>query len=116
MALTVWVTGPQILAHVGNVTPTASDTAWSAACATAISDGINRELGRNADPLPTGALAELTAAALVAGTEAYKRREAPFGVTGYTDLMGGAIRVSRDWLDAIGPQIDRYASIVERFA
>jgi hypothetical protein len=115
MALTVWVTGSAILAHVGNANPTAGDTAWATACAQAVSAGINRQLGAAADPLPDGALAELTPAALVAGTEAYKRREAPWGITGYTDLQGGAVRVSRDWLAAIGPQVNRYASLAERF-
>lgn len=116
MALTVWVTGAAILAHVGNVAPTPTDTAWAAACATAVTEGINRQLRAAADPLPDGALGELTAAALIAGTEAYKRREAPWGITGYVDLQGSAIRVARDYLDAIGPQIDRYASLVGGFA
>jgi hypothetical protein len=116
VALTVWVDGAAILAHVGNATPTQTDASWADACASAVTDGINRRLRAAADPLPDGALAELTAAALVGGTEAYKRRKAPFGITGYVDLQGSAIRVSRDWLDSIDPMIRRYASLVGSFA
>lgn len=111
MALTVWVTGSAILDHVGNATPTAGDTSWAGACASAVTAGINTRLGSAADPLPAGALDELTGAALVAGTEAYKRREAPWGITGYVDMSGSAMRVARDWLAAIGPQVDRYRAV-----
>lgn len=116
MALTVWVTGSDILQHVGNTSPSSADTYWAAQCAEAVSSGINRYLGVAADPLPEGALEEIAPAAIVAGTEAYKRREAPWGMTGYLDLQGAALRVSRDWLDSIRPQLQRWASPVERFA
>jgi hypothetical protein len=53
---------------------------------------------------------ELKVAARIAGTEAFKRKEAAFGLTGYADLQGAAIRVSRDYLQAVYPQIDRYGN------
>ena len=46
----------------------------------------------------------------MAGVEAYKRREAVFGITGYVDLQGAAIRVARDYLEAQRPILDRYAT------
>ena len=58
-------------------------------------------------PLP----AELRWAALGAGVESYKRREVTFGLTGYIDLQGAAIRVARDYLEAIAPLIARYATV-----
>jgi hypothetical protein len=46
----------------------------------------------------------------MAGGEAYKRREAPFGVTGYNDMEGNAIRLARDYLEGVKPVIDRYGN------
>jgi len=53
---------------------------------------------------------ELDVALLIAGAEAYKRQEATFGLTGYADLEGNAIRVAKDYLDSIRPIIDRYSA------
>jgi hypothetical protein len=105
-----WVTGAAILAQVGNVAPSVGDADWADACASAVSAGLDMRLfGTVVDPLALPA--ELTWAALMAGVEAYKRREATFGLTGYVDLQGAAIRVARDYLESIGPIIARYATV-----
>jgi len=61
--------------------------------------------------LPEELPAELVWCASMAGVEAYKRREAVFGLTGYVDLAGAAIRVARDYLEAQAPIIARYATL-----
>jgi hypothetical protein len=107
-----WITADGILGAVGVPTPAdAESAAWAAACASAVSDGIDRRLaGIDPPPDPAGA-PELVFAATVAGAEAYKRREAVYGLTGYVDLEGAAIRVARDYLEGVAPIIARYASI-----
>jgi len=107
-----WTTGPEILTHLGVGTPGAGDSEWAALCAAAVSAGVDRrlsdaELADGSDPV---LYAELRFAARIAGAEAYKRREAAFGVTGYTDLQGIAIRVARDYLESVSPIIARYAT------
>ena len=115
MAPHAWVTGAAILTQVGNAAPSADDTAWADACAAAVNSGVDARLGIVFADLPEEAEGEVAPAALVAATEAYKRREAPFGVTGYVDLSGSAVRVARDWLAAVQPQLDRWADISLRF-
>jgi hypothetical protein len=109
-----WVTGPAILEHAGNRAPTDRDSAWADACALAVSAGLDHRLEGTAwvNPLivPPVQPPELVTVALNAGTEAYKRREAVFGLTGYLDLQGAAIRVARDYLEAQAPIIARYAT------
>jgi len=107
-----WTTGPELLTHLGVSSPSPADSEWAALCAGAVNGGIDRrladaELISSSDPV---LYAELRFAARIAGAEAYKRREAAFGVTGYTDLQGIAIRVARDYLESVGPIIARYAT------
>jgi len=116
-----WVTGAGILAAVGVSSPAAADdAAWSEACAAAVNAGIDHRLygmpyvGAPVEPPPPldpAAYAEVTYAATIAGAEAYKRREAVYGLTGYVDLEGAAIRVARDYLAGIDPILARYATI-----
>jgi len=40
-------------------------------------------------------------ACITALVEAYRRKDAPFGITGAWNSDGVAIRVTRDWLDAV---------------
>jgi hypothetical protein len=108
-----WTTADAILTQSGaSADPAAAapaDRDWAEACAAAVNAGIDARLEGAvyvSPPLP----AELTWAALTAGVEAYKRREATFGITGYVDLQGAAIRVARDYLEAIAPQLERYAT------
>lgn len=106
MALTL--SGSEILAFVGNNTPSADDIAWADACASAVIAGIATSL--NGAALSLSGEAELSVASLIAGAECYKRREATFGVTGYADLEGNAIRVAKDYLAGVKPIIDRYSN------
>ena len=78
----------------------------STPASTSGSSGVDAR-ARSADAPP----AELAGRALGAGVERYKRREATFGLTGYVDLQGAAIRVARDYLEAIAPIIARYATV-----
>jgi hypothetical protein len=112
--VTQWVTGAAILEQSGaypdaaGATP--ADAAWADACADAVNEGFDARLDGAvypAPPLP----AELTWAALSAGVEAYKRREATFGLTGYVDLQGAAVRIARDYLEGVAPLIARYATV-----
>ena len=106
--MTVFVEPEAILAYVGVKSPTDDETAWATACSNAVNDGITVRLNGAViiDPPPH----ELATAALMAGGEAYKRREAPFGITGFNDIEGNAIRLSRDYLDGVKPVIDRYGA------
>jgi hypothetical protein len=101
-----FVTGDDVLAQVGASSPSAFETEWAGLVAGAVNDGIVAKLGGSAitDPPP----AELVTAARYAATEAYKRREVPFGVLGFADLQGTAYRVARDYLEGVAPIIGRY--------
>jgi hypothetical protein len=103
-----WVTASEILVQAGAPTPpSVPDTEWAEVCAEAVSTGLDARLSDvEVDPLN----AELHWVALESGVEAYKRREAVFGVTGYSDLQGVAIRVARDYLDSYAPIITRYTT------
>jgi hypothetical protein len=119
--MTAWVTGPQILTHVRITAPTPDETAWAAACALAVSAGIDRFLGWTDAPVqpyvpPAGASDEVTANALTTGAEAFARKSAPFGVTSYQDLQGAAIRVARDYLEGIRPQLERWRYVAGSIA
>lgn len=103
----MFVTADEILQYVGVKFPSADDTAWSAECAAAVNDGILLRL--NGAVITNPPPAELHTAAIMAGGETYKRREAPFGITGFNDIEGNAIRISRDYIDGISPIISRYA-------
>ena len=113
-----WVTGAEVLVHSGAYSDpaaaTPADTEWADLCAAAVSSGMDRRLDGAVWPAPpiepAEAPAELLLAARQAGVEAYKRREATFGLTGYVDLQGAAIRIARDYLESIAPLIDRYAT------
>ena len=109
-----WVTADAILGAVGVATPAdAEATAWAEACAAAVNAGIDRRMTGvpMIDPPDVTAYPELVFAATVAGAEAYKRREAVYGLTGYVDLEGAAIRVARDYLEGVAPIIARYATV-----
>jgi hypothetical protein len=110
--MVVWITGADILLHAGVTAggasaPSDEDVAWADACAAAVSAGFDHRL---TGATVTGDEPELVWAARGCGVEAYKRREAVFGLTGYVDLQGAAIRVARDYLEAVAPTIARYAT------
>jgi hypothetical protein len=101
-----FVTAADVLAQVGAPNPSQVETDWATLVAGAVNDGITARLDGAAitDPPPP----ELVTAARYAASEAYKRREIPFGVTGYADLSGAAFRVAKDYLEGIRPIVDRY--------
>jgi hypothetical protein len=109
-----WVTGAAILVQSGAysdpLTAPAADSQWADACAAAVNAGIDYRL-TGGEPWVDPAPPEIVWAALGAGVEAYKRREATFGITGYVDLQGAAIRVARDYLEAVAPILARYATV-----
>lgn len=104
-----YVTGSQILAFAGVDAPDAAEIEWAGACAAAVQQGIEHRLNGAVIVDPSGAFDELKVAARIAGGEAFKRKEATFGVTGYADLQGAAIRVAKDYLEGVRPIINRYA-------
>lgn len=104
----MYVTGAQVLAFVGIESPSAAETEWSDACAAAVEAAITSRLGGAVIADPSPALDELSVAARLAAAEAFKRKEATFGITGYSDLQGAAIRVARDYMDGVKPLVDRY--------
>lgn len=108
MALTL--TGADILSFVGVTAPNAEQSAWADACAAAVLSGITEKLNGAVIASPSPAEDELNVAARLAGAEAFKRREATFGLTGYADLEGNAIRVARDYLAGVAPLIERYGA------
>lgn len=103
-----WTTSAEILAFVGVATPSPAEIEWADAVAQAVNLGIDNRLN---DVIMVDALnAELRVAARIAGAEAFKRREAIYGLTGYADLEGNAIRVAKDYLSGVAPLIERYNS------
>lgn len=104
----MYVTAAQVLAFVGASSPSPDETEWATACAAAVESAITERLNGAEIVDPSPALDELAVAARLAAAEAYKRKEATFGVTGYADLQGAAIRVARDYMDGVRPIIDRY--------
>jgi hypothetical protein len=104
------LTGAQILTFVGNKVPNSDDIAWADSLANALVSGLSVRLNGAVIDSPSGAEEELNVALLIAGAEAYKRREATFGLTGYADLEGSAIKVAKDYLDGVKPLIDRYSA------
>lgn len=103
----MFVEADEIIAYVGVKTPGQNEQDWAQACADAVNDGIAIRL--NGAPVVDPPPPELHTAAIMAGGEAYKRREAPFGVTGFSDAEG-AIRLAKDYLEGIRPMIDRYGN------
>lgn len=103
-----WVTGEDVLAFVGVDSPSAGESTWADAVALAVSAGIDRRL--NGGTVPPDAEGEVRVAAVLAASEGFRRRSAPFGVTGYADLAGVAIRVARDYLEGVKPLVDRWSA------
>jgi hypothetical protein len=106
------ITGAQLLAYVaGSSAPTSPDeTTFADLVAQAISGAIVHEVGRDVDTPPTDPveLAELTSAAYIAGSERWKRREAPFGVAGF-GVDGAAVRIGADDLAGVRAILARWS-------
>ena len=113
--MATWVTGDEILIASGAYQdPSAATPAvveWSALVADAVNGGFDYRLMGAVWVNPPALPPELVAHARIAGVELYKRREATFGLTGYVDLQGAAIRLARDYLEGVAPIIARYATV-----
>jgi hypothetical protein len=112
-----------VLAYVGKASPTAEDTTRAGAIAATINAAITTRLdwpdGTGEDrygvAIPARVAtadetAELTEAALIAAAELWARRSAPFGITGYSDADGAAIRVGTDPILSVAGMVDRHRS------
>jgi hypothetical protein len=103
------VTGPELTAALGVATPDAELVSWAELAASAVNAEAFAFLGWPPDHEPgPGAGAGIHALLLVAGVELVKRRDAPFGVTGFADAGGAAIRLSRDPLESVRPALARW--------
>ena len=103
------LTGDLILAFVGVKVPADDEQEWADKVAAALMSGLTHRLNGTVIEDGSPAEDELNVALLIGGAEGYKRREATFGLTGYADLEGNAIRVARDYLDGVRPLIERYS-------
>ena len=102
-----YVTGAQILTHVGKTSPTADDTAWAGTCADAIEAAIAARL--DGETPSAGGTDELEAAARNDGAALFNSRNAPNGVQSIGP-DGDAIRLGADALRACKPVIQRVHS------
>jgi len=102
-----YVTGAQILTHVGKTSPTGDDTAWAGTCADAIEAAITARLG--GDTPSAGGVDELEAAARNDGAALFNSRSAPHGVVSIGP-DGDAIRLGADSLRAVSRVIQRVHS------
>ena len=96
-------TGAEILAFAGVTSPSEPETAWANACAGAVADGITVRL--NGAEMPTDT-SELDTAAMLAGVNCYRRREASFA----SDMSGSATNIVGDYLESVKPITDRYGN------
>lgn len=99
-----YVTGAQILTHVGNGSPSAADTTWAGLCADAIEGAIATRL-EGQTPTASGT-DELEVAALTDGAALYNTRDGPSGIVNIGP-DGDVIRLGADSLRALKPVIAR---------
>jgi hypothetical protein len=99
-----YVTGAQILTHVGKGSPSPDDTAWADLCAGAIEGAIAERLDGNT-PDADG-VAELDVAALTDGAALFNSRGAPHGILS-VGPDGEAVRLGSDTLRALLPVLHR---------
>jgi hypothetical protein len=102
-----YVTGAQILVHVGKTSPSAADTTWAALCADAIEGAI--ELRLDGETPTAGGVNELGVAALTDGAALFNSRAAPHGVLSIGP-DGDAVRLGADSLRAVSRVITRVHS------
>ena len=102
-----YVTGAQILVHVGKTSPTAADTAWAGLCADAIEAAIVARL--DGETPSSGGVDELEVAALTDGAALFNSRAAPHGVLSIGP-DGESVRLGADSLRAVNKVIGRVHS------
>jgi hypothetical protein len=107
-----WVTAAQLLVLVG-VDPTTATLAQLSR-ATLVADAVNTDVARYLDrPVPDDPVlaagdASIRAATAQAALNAYGRFDTKFDSAGYADQQGQAIKVARDALAYVQPQLDRW--------
>jgi hypothetical protein len=113
--LTAIITDDELQAFVG---APAIDS-WITAATAAANGAVLGYLGRDYDdgqlppedpPLPA-LPPEIHAATLTAAADIFHRRQAPLGISSALDLAGVPLRVQRDWLAGVMPQLDRYRDL-----
>ena len=104
-----YVTGAQILTHVGKTAPTADDTSWAGLCAAAIEGAIHARLDAGAITPDASGVAELNVSALTDGAALFNSKAAPHGVLSM-GIDGEAVRLGADSLRACLPVLRRIHS------
>jgi hypothetical protein len=99
-----YVTGTQILVHVGKGTGTAEEQTWAALCAGAIEGAIATRL-TDVTPDASG-IDELEVCALTDGAALFNSKAAPHGVLSM-GIDGEAVRLGADSLRATLPVVRR---------
>jgi hypothetical protein len=101
-----YVTGSQILVHVGKSSPTAADTTWAGLCADDIEGGIATLLDGYTPA--AGEVNQLETAALTDGAALFNSRAAPHGVLSIGP-DGDTVRLGADSLRAVRAAIRKVA-------
>lgn len=73
-----------------------------------VADHLDGATPFDADPATVAIPDPVTEACITALVEAYRRKEAAFGIVGAWDSNGVAMRVSRDWLDPVYATLQPY--------
>ena len=102
-----YVTGAQILVHVGKSSPTAADTTWAGLCADAIEAAILARL--DGETPSAGGVDELEVAALTDGAALFNSRAAPHGVLSIGPDFE-SVRLGADSLRAVNKVLGRVHS------
>jgi len=102
-----YVTGAQILVHVGKGSPTAADTTWAGLCADAIEAAVAARL--DGETPSAGGINELEVAALTDGAALFNTRAAPHGILS-VGPDGDTVRLGSDSLRAVNRVLSRVHS------
>lgn len=88
--------------------PSDPDLPWLGLLADSVCDQVRQYLDSPTDPLLDPVPYPVTTASVLALVEAYKRKDATFGITGAWSGDGVALRISRDWLDGVKAALNPY--------
>jgi hypothetical protein len=115
-AIPDWLTAAQLLVLVGVDPARATDA--QLARAGMVADAINTDVARFldrpdplSDPVVAAGDASIRAAAAQAGINAYGRFDTKFDAAGYADQQGQAVKVARDALAYVQPQLERWRRV-----
>jgi len=86
-----------------NLSPTDPDLPWLGQLSDSVIEQINLYLDGPAPPFNEAGNVKpsITTACVLALIDAYRRKDATFGIIGAWSPDGTALRVSRDWLDGV---------------